>query len=318
MAVASVAQTRVRGRVLLASPHGFCAGVTRAIGAVEEALARYGPPVYVRGQIIHSEHVLRDLEARGAVFVSSGDEVPDGRPCILSAHGVAPAVRAGLADRDLPLIDATCPLVAKVHVEVRRYARAGREVVLIGRRGHEEVEGTAGEAPGRVFVVENEDEVDALPLPRDARVAYTVQTTLAVDDVAQILARLRERFPDLTGPSKDDICYASQNRQAAVKAISGEADVVLVAGARNSSNSNRLVEVARAQGVEAHLVPDAGDLDPAWLEDAAVVGLGAGASAPRSLVDAVLDRLASLGFDRVDVSEVTTETVRFPAVRLPS
>jgi 4-hydroxy-3-methylbut-2-enyl diphosphate reductase len=317
MALATFAETRVR-RVLLASPHGFCAGVDRAIGAVEEALDRYGPPVYVRGQIVHSEHVLRDLEARGAVFVSSADEVPEGRPCILSAHGVSPEIRAGLAGRDLPVIDATCPLVAKVHVEVRRYVRAGRKVVLIGRRGHEEVEGTTGEAPDDVFVVENEAEVDALPLARDAPVAYAVQTTLSVDDVAQILARVRERFSDLTGPSKDDICYASQNRQAAIKAIASEADVVLVAGARNSSNSNRLVEVARAQGVASHLVPDASDIQEDWLDGVEVVGLSAGASAPRSLVDAVLARLASVGFHRVDVTEVTTETVRFPAVRMPA
>jgi 4-hydroxy-3-methylbut-2-enyl diphosphate reductase len=318
MALATSAQTRVRGRVLLASPHGFCAGVERAILAVSDALERYGPPVYVRGQIIHSEHVLRELEERGAVFVASEDEIPDGAPCVLSAHGVAPSVRARVAERDLPVIDATCPLVAKVHVEIRRYARAGRKIVLIGRRGHEEVEGTVGEAPDDVFVVEDETEVDALPFARDAPLAYAVQTTLAVDDVAGILAHLRERFTDLVGPSKDDICYASQNRQAAVKAIAPDVDLVLVAGARNSSNSNRLVEVARAQGVPSHLVPDAADLDPEWLEGAEVVGVSAGASAPRSLIDGLLERLASLGFDRVEVNEVATEAVRFPPARLPA
>jgi 4-hydroxy-3-methylbut-2-enyl diphosphate reductase len=318
MALATSAETRVRGRVVLASPYGFCAGVERAIEAVERALERYGPPVYVRGQIIHSEHVLADLSERGAVFVASEDDVPDGRPCVLSAHGVAPSVRTRLADRDLPVIDATCPLVAKVHVETRRYARAGRTVILIGRRGHDEVVGTVGEAPDSVVVVENEAEVDALPFARDAKLAYTVQTTLSVDDVAQILARLRARFTDLEGPSKDDICYASQNRQAAVKAIASEVDLVLVAGARNSSNSNRLVEVARSQGVPAHLVPATTDLDAEWLEDAGTVGLSAGASAPRSLIDGVLERLASLGFDRVDVAEVATETVRFPQARMPA
>jgi len=303
-------------KVLLALPMGFCAGVERAIDVVERALEEYGAPVYVRGQIVHSEHVIDELSSRGAVFVESEDEIPDGALCILSAHGVAPDVRRRVAARDLRVIDATCPLVAKVHVEVRRYARAGRTIVLIGRRGHEEVEGTLGEAPERTHVVMSEEEIDALPIAADAPVAYVMQTTLAVDDTARLVARLRERFSDLVGPGKDDICYASQNRQAAVKAIAPECDVVLVAGARNSSNSNRLVDVARAQGTAAHLVPDAPALEPAWLERARVVGLGAGASAPRTLVDAVLARLAELGYDHVEQREVARETIVFPPPRV--
>jgi 4-hydroxy-3-methylbut-2-enyl diphosphate reductase len=304
-------------KVLLAMPMGFCAGVDRAIDVVKLALAEYGAPVYVRGQIVHSEHVLDELSARGAIFVDSEDEIPEGAVCILSAHGVAPQVRERVAGRELRVIDATCPLVAKVHVEVRRYARAGRTVVLIGRLGHEEVEGTLGEAPDVTHVVMSEDEIDALPIASDAPVAYAMQTTLSVDDTARLVARLRERFSDLVGPGKDDICYASQNRQAAVKAIAAECDVVLVAGARNSSNSNRLVDVARAQGTVAHLVPDAPALEPAWLDRARVVGVGAGASAPRKLVDAILARLAELGYDDVEEREVTRETVAFPPPRMP-
>ncbi|WP_037411480.1 4-hydroxy-3-methylbut-2-enyl diphosphate reductase [Candidatus Solirubrobacter pratensis] len=305
-------------RVLLAMPLGFCAGVERAVETVERALGEYGAPVYVRGQIVHSEQVLEDLSGRGAVFVDSEEEVPDGAVCILSAHGVAPEVRRRVTARDLRVIDATCPLVAKVHVEVRRYARAGRTVVLIGRRGHEEVEGTVGEAPEYTHVVMSEEEIDALPIAPDAPVAYAMQTTLAVDDAARLVARLRERFSDLIGPGKDDICYASQNRQAAVKAIARECDLVLVAGARNSSNSNRLVDVARAQGTAAHLVPDAPELDSAWLERARVVGVGAGASAPQRLVDAILRRLAELGYEDVEERELMRETVTFRAPRWPS
>jgi 4-hydroxy-3-methylbut-2-en-1-yl diphosphate reductase len=305
-------------KVLLAMPMGFCAGVDRAIDVVKHALEEYGAPVYVRGQIVHSEHVIDELTAGGAVFVDSEDEVPPGAVCILSAHGVAPEVRRRAGERDLRVIDATCPLVAKVHVEVRRYARAGRAIVLIGRRGHEEVEGTLGEAPESTHVVMSEAEIDALPMATDAPVAYAMQTTLSVDDTARLVAKLHERFTDLVGPGKDDICYASQNRQAAVKAIAPECDVVLVAGARNSSNSNRLVEVAQAQGTAAHLVPEAPALEPAWLERARVVGLGAGASAPRTLVDAILARLAELGYDEVEEREVTRETVAFPPPRMPA
>jgi 4-hydroxy-3-methylbut-2-enyl diphosphate reductase len=305
-------------RVLLAMPMGFCAGVERAVDVVERALDEYGAPVYVRGEIVHSGQVLEDLSARGAVFVSSEDQVPDGAVCILSAHGVSPVVKRRVTERDLRVIDATCPLVAKVHVEVRRYARAGRSVVLIGQRGHEEVEGTLGEAPERTHVVMSEQEIDELPIAPDAPVAYAMQTTLAVDDTARLVERLRERFSDLVGPGKDDICYASQNRQAAVKAIARECDVVLVAGARNSSNSNRLVDVARAQGTAAHLVPDAPELQPAWLDRARVVGVGAGASAPSRLVDAILVRLAELGYDDVQERELMRESVSFRPPRWPS
>jgi 4-hydroxy-3-methylbut-2-en-1-yl diphosphate reductase len=307
------------GTVMVAHPHGFCAGVERAIGAVEAALERFGAPVYVRGEIVHSGHVVRTLERRGARFVASEEEVPVGAVCVLSAHGVAPAVRARADARGLRVLDATCPLVAKVHVEVRRYVRAGRTVVLIGRRGHEEVEGVTGEAPeGRVLVVESAAEIDALPVARDAPVAYVTQTTLAVDDVRPLVARLRERFTDIVGPGKDDICYASQNRQAAVKAIAPACDAVLIAGALNSSNSNRLVEVARAAGTPAHLVPDAPALRTEWLDGARVVGLGAGASAPRALVDAILARLAELGYAAPAAPRAGAgETVRFPPPRWP-
>jgi 4-hydroxy-3-methylbut-2-en-1-yl diphosphate reductase len=302
MTVGAMSLDRGSGVVVLAYPQGFCAGVERAVDTVLRALDRYGAPVYVRGEIIHSRHVVDDLERRGACFVPSEE---------------APAVRRNAHRRGLRVVDATCPLVSKVHVEVRRYAREGRTVVLIGRRGHEEVEGTLGEAPQRTHVVADEAEIDALPIPDDAPVAYAVQTTLAVDDTAHLVARLRERFTNLVGPRTDDICYASQNRQAAVKAIAPRCDVVLVAGARNSSNSNRLVEVAEAQGTPAYLVPNAFRIDPVWLGHARVVGLSAGASAPQRLVDATLRRLAGLGFDEVRTHEETTESVRFPPTKLP-
>ncbi|HSI81340.1 MAG TPA: 4-hydroxy-3-methylbut-2-enyl diphosphate reductase [Solirubrobacterales bacterium] len=316
MTIAAARPRQPGGKVLLASPHGFCAGVDRAVEVVERALEAYGPPVYVRGEIIHSGHVISDLERIGARFVASEDEVPEGEVCILSAHGVAPAVKRNAERRRLRVIDATCPLVAKVHVEVRRYVREGRTVILIGRRGHEEVEGTLGEAPESIHVVADEIDIDALAIPPDTPLAYAVQTTLAVDDAAHLIARLRSRFTDIVGPRKDDICYASQNRQAAVKAIAPACDVILIAGARNSSNSNRLVEVARARGTEAHLVPDAADLDPAWLDGAATVGVGAGASAPRPLVDALLARLAEFGYDEIAEHEETTEDVHFPLPRI--
>jgi 4-hydroxy-3-methylbut-2-enyl diphosphate reductase len=315
---ADSAGKRSGGQVLLAYPHGFCAGVERAVATVSDALRRYGAPIYVRGEIIHSQHVVHELSRKGARFVSSEDEIPEGEVCVFSAHGVSPEVRANAERRRLRVIDATCPLVSKVHVEVRRYARQGRQVILIGRRGHDEIQGTIGEAPDDVWVVADEDDIDALPLAADEPVAYAVQTTLAVDDTAHLVARLRERFTDLVGPSKDDICYASQNRQAAVKAIAPRCDVVLVLGARNSSNSNRLVEVARAQGTPAYLVPSSYAFDASWLSGARVVGLSAGASAPQRLVDATLVRLASMGFDEVHAHEEVTETVRFPQPKMPA
>jgi 4-hydroxy-3-methylbut-2-en-1-yl diphosphate reductase len=305
---------------MVAYPHGFCAGVERAIGAVEAALERFGAPVYVRGEIVHSGHVVRGLERLGARFVASEEDVPAGAVCVLSAHGVAPAVRERAHARGLRVVDATCPLVAKVHVEVRRHAHAARYVVIIGRRGHEEVEGVAGEVPPeRVFVVARAADVDALPIPRSAPVGYVTQTTLAIDDVLPLIAHLRARFTDVVGPGKADVCYASQNRQAAVQAIAPRCDVVLIAGARNSSNSNRLVEVARAAGTPAHLVPDAPALRTAWLDGVRVVGFGAGASAPPVLIDAILARLEELGYDAAPAgSEGVAETVRFPAPRLPA
>jgi 4-hydroxy-3-methylbut-2-enyl diphosphate reductase len=304
--------------VLLADPHGFCAGVERAVDTVLSALERYGAPVYVRGEIVHSSHVVHDLERRGARFVTSEDEVPVGAVCVLSAHGVSPAVRDNARRRGLRVVDATCPLVSKVHVEVRRYARHGRTIILIGHRGHEEVEGTIGEVPERTHVVADEADIDALPIPDDAPVAYAVQTTLAVDDTAELVGRLRERFRDLVGPRKDDICYASQNRQAAVKAIAPRCDVVLVGGARNSSNSNRLVEVAEAQGTPSYLVPNALRIDPCWLRGARVIGLSAGASAPRRLVNGMLQRLEDFGFTDVRRHRETTEDVQFPPAKLPA
>jgi 4-hydroxy-3-methylbut-2-enyl diphosphate reductase len=304
--------------VLLAHPHGFCAGVRRAIGAVEEALERYGPPVYVRGEIVHSPYVVAELEERGARFVRSEEEVPKGAICVLSAHGVAPSVRESARRRGLQIVDATCPLVSKVHGEVRRYARAGRKIVLIGRRGHEEIEGTLGEAPEQTWVVKDEEEIRRLPIGRDEPVAYAIQTTLAVDEAMELVRALKARFSDLVGPGKGDICYATQNRQAAVRAVAPKCDLVLVAGARNSSNSNRLVEVARREGTPAYLVPAASVIDPSWLEGVSVVGVSAGASAPRRLVDATLSRLAEHGFDRVRNHLEMTEDVEFNAPRFPA
>jgi 4-hydroxy-3-methylbut-2-enyl diphosphate reductase len=238
--------------------------------------------------------------------------VPDGTTVVFSAHGVAPAVREEAARRELNVIDATCPLVAKVHNEARRFAGRGDTVLLIGHDKHDETEGTLGEVPGRITLVQNPEEAERVQVADPEKVAFLMQTTLAVDDTARLVARLRERFPNLVGPGKDDICYASQNRQAAVKAIAPDCDVVLIAGARNSSNSNRLVDVARAQGTAAHLVPDAPALEPAWLDRARVVGVGAGASAPPRLVDAILARLAELGYDDVEERAITRETISFP------
>jgi len=318
--VTSEAGAAAGGRVLLAEPRGFCAGVVRAIGIVEEALRRYPPPIYVRKEIVHNHHVVRELQERGVVFVDSEAEIPAGAVCVFSAHGVSPAVRHHAAERQLRVIDATCPLVAKVHQETRRYARDGRTILLIGHADHEEVEGTYGEAPDRVIVVADVADVDRLDLPRHEPVAYLTQTTLSVDDTADIIAALRSRFDDLRGPAGDDICYASQNRQVAVKEISTAVDVVLIVGSRNSSNSLRLVEVAARSGAQAHLVPDVTELDEAWLAGAHTVGVSAGASAPEILVDQVLRRLAELGFDRVDVVRTATETVTFgrPSAVMPA
>ncbi|MEU3280009.1 4-hydroxy-3-methylbut-2-enyl diphosphate reductase [Streptomyces antibioticus] len=297
--------------VVLAEPRSFCAGVQRAIDIVEAALERFGPPVYVRKQIVHNEHVVRDLENRGARFVDSEDEVPVGAVCVFSAHGVSPAVRRGAADRELQVIDATCPLVSKVHQESRRFAEDRRTILLIGHAEHEEVEGTYGEAPERTLIVGTVDEVHALDLPRDAPVAYLTQTTLALDETREIIEAMEERFDDLRGPGGDDICYASQNRQNAVKAVAARTGLVLVVGSTNSSNSVRMVEVARDAGTPAHLVPSPDDLDESWLDGVDSVGVSAGASAPGSLVSGLLRRLAALGYATVEIERTATEDIVF-------
>ncbi|MEU8244685.1 4-hydroxy-3-methylbut-2-enyl diphosphate reductase [Nonomuraea sp. NPDC048916] len=293
--------------VLTASPRSFCAGVERAIEIVELALERHGPPVYVRKQIVHNEHVVRELERRGAVFVDELDEVPSGAVTVFSAHGVAPSVREEAGRRDLRVIDATCPLVAKVHAEARRFAGRGRLVVLIGHAGHEEVEGTLGEVPGSVLV---EDVGEVAELPADRPVAYLMQTTLAADEAEEVAAAIRHRFPDAEGPPQDDICYATTNRQAAVRAVADLADLVLVVGSANSSNSQRLVEVA-GRRAPAYLIDDPGDIALEWLAGVGTVGLTAGASAPPSLVDAVVTALGGLGAVTVEERRVAEETIRF-------
>ena len=274
-------------RVLLASPRGYCAGVERAVETVERALALYGPPVYVRKQIVHNAHVVRELEARGAVFVEEETDVPRGETVVLSAHGVAPTVYRNAAERGLNTIDATCPLVTKVHVEARRYAAEGYTVVLVGHAGHEEVVGTMGEAPEATVLVQSVEDAEKLVLEPDAKLAYITQTTLSVDETGEIIAALRRRFPQIQAPRKEDICYATSNRQWAVKEMLPEIDLLLVIGSRNSSNSNRLVEVARVGGVPAHLIDDERDIQEDWLEGVETVGVTSGASAPETLVERV-------------------------------
>ena len=302
-------------RVLLASPRGYCAGVERAIETVERALEEYGAPVYVRKQIVHNSYVVRELRERGAIFVDSEDEVPEGALIVFSAHGVAPAVRANAARRGLETIDATCPLVTKVHSEARRYAGAGYTVVLVGHAGHEEVEGTMGEAPGSIVLVESVDDVRRLRVSDPERVAYVTQTTLSVDETAEIVAALRRRFPQAHAPEKEDICYATTNRQQAVKELLAHVDVLLVIGSDNSSNSKRLVEVARAAGVPAYLVDRADEVDEAWLADAETVGLTAGASAPELLVEEACDWFRERGVVEICELKPARENVFF---RLPA
>jgi 4-hydroxy-3-methylbut-2-enyl diphosphate reductase len=301
--------------VLLAGPRSFCAGVDRAIEIVELALQQRGAPVYVRKQIVHNEHVVAGLRERGAVFVDELDEVPEGASVVFSAHGVSPAVRAAAAERRLDVVDATCPLVAKVHSEVRRYAARDATVFLIGHHNHEEVVGTVGEAPGNVVVVDSEADADAAAAADPDNVAYVMQTTLAVDEAQRIAGRLRDRFPALVAPRSDDICYATSNRQLAVRDIAADADLVLVVGSVNSSNSQRLVEVARRAGAAAHLVDDAGDVELSWLADAGRVGITAGASAPPHLVDDLVHCLAGLG--PIEMHETTSveENVTFTLPR---
>jgi 4-hydroxy-3-methylbut-2-enyl diphosphate reductase len=280
--------------VLLANPRGFCAGVDRAIEIVEIALERFGPPVYVRHEIVHNRYVVADLRAKGAVFVEDPADVPPGSLLVFSAHGVSPAVREAAAMRDLRVIDATCPLVTKVHVETKRMAREGYDIVLVGHEGHVEVEGTMGHAPERIHLVQAPEDVAALALAPDAKVGCVTQTTLSVDDTREVQDALRARFPEVALPRKDDICYATQNRQNAVKELTGRADVVIVVGAPESSNSSRLVELAAKAGIASYLVQDAGDIEPGWLEAARCVGVTAGASAPEILVERVTRRIAEL------------------------
>jgi 4-hydroxy-3-methylbut-2-en-1-yl diphosphate reductase len=302
-------------KVLLASPRGYCAGVERAIETVEKALGLYGPPVYVRKQIVHNLHVVRDLEARGAVFVEDENDVPEGETVVFSAHGIAPSVRANSAARNLSTIDATCPLVTKVHVQARRYAAAGYTIVFIGHAGHEEVVGTIGEAPDATVLVESVADVDALTFGPDAKLAYLTQTTLSVDETGDIITALRRRFPSIYAPKKEDICYATSNRQWAVKEMIAEIDLLLVVGSRNSSNSNRLVEVARAGGVGGQLIDDETDIDEAWLRGVEVVGLTSGASAPEKLVERVCDWFRERGVSQIEPFRLVDEDVEF---RLPT
>ena len=301
-------------RVLLASPRGYCAGVERAVETVERALEHYGAPVYVRKQIVHNIHVVRDLEARGAIFVEEETDAPRGATVVYSAHGVAPSVHESSRALGHDVIDATCPLVTKVHVQAKRYAAAGYTVLLIGHEGHEEVVGTMGEAPDATILVQDVAEAEALDLPADARVAYVTQTTLSVDETAEIIGTLRRRFPAIVGPKKEDICYATSNRQWAVKDMLDHIDLLLVIGSRNSSNSNRLVDVARAADVPAHLIDDETEIDAAWLEGIETVGITSGASAPERLVARVCDWFRERGIEEIEPYRMVDEDVTF---RLP-
>jgi 4-hydroxy-3-methylbut-2-en-1-yl diphosphate reductase len=298
-------------KLLLAAPRGYCAGVDRAVQTVERALEIHGAPVYVRKEIVHNKHVVAGLTERGAIFVDEQTEVPEGAVCVFSAHGVAPSVRSGAEERGLRTIDATCPLVTKVHREAVRFAADGYTIVLIGHDGHEEVEGTMGEAPEQIVLVRDEDDVDALEIEKDERIAYVTQTTLAVDETSSIIARLRERFPHIVGPRTDDICYATTNRQAVVKQMAGDCDLMLIIGSSNSSNSVRLVEVARDCGTEAHLVDNAGEVQEEWLQDRRVVGISSGASAPENLVQELVEFFRARGVSDISEFEVIREDVRF-------
>ncbi len=299
-------------KLLLAAPRGYCAGVDRAVQTVERALELHGAPVYVRKEIVHNKHVVEKLRERGAIFVDELDDtVPEGALTVFSAHGVSPAVHADADRRGLRTIDATCPLVTKVHREAVKFAADGYTIVLIGHSGHEEVEGTMGEAPEHIVLVETEEDVDRLEISDPEKVAYISQTTLSVDETRAIIARLRERFPSITGPRTDDICYATTNRQAAVKAMAAECDLVLVIGSQNSSNSQRLVEVAREYGADSYLIDNAGQVREEWLEGKRVVGISSGASAPEELVDALIAFFRERGVEDVSEFEVVREDVRF-------
>jgi 4-hydroxy-3-methylbut-2-en-1-yl diphosphate reductase len=298
-------------KLLLASPRGYCAGVDRAVQTVERALEIHGPPVYVRKEIVHNKHVVEQLRSRGAIFVDQETEVPEGSVTVFSAHGVAPSVHANAKARGLDTIDATCPLVTKVHVEARRFAEDGYTIVLVGHAGHEEVEGTMGEAPDSIVLVQSEQDVDQLRVADPEKVAYVTQTTLSVEETGVIIARLRERFPSIVGPRTDDICYATTNRQAAVRQMAASCDLVLVIGSRNSSNSVRLVEVAQDNGIEAHLIDNASEVREQWLDGKRTVGISSGASAPEELVQELVDLFRARGVDDVSELQVTREDVRF-------
>ena len=298
-------------KIFLLKPRGFCAGVVRAIDVVKIALDLYGPPVYVRKEIVHNKHVVDELREAGAIFVEELDEVPAGARAIFSAHGVAPSVRRQAKERHLGVIDATCPLVTKVHLEAVRFARDGYSIVLIGHKDHDEVIGTLGEVPGRSYLVETVEDVDRLELPDSTRVRYLTQTTLSLDETRDLVSRLKERFPHLQGPPAQDICYATENRQMAVKAISEAIDLLLVVGSENSSNSKRLVEVGDNFGVRSHLVNDCSDVDTAWLDGVKNVGVTAGASAPEHLVRSLIEFLRGHGFRQMEEIELVDEDVRF-------
>jgi 4-hydroxy-3-methylbut-2-enyl diphosphate reductase len=298
-------------RVVLAQPRGFCAGVERAIEIVERAIEKYGPPIYVRHEIVHNRHVVERLRAKGAHFVDELDEIPPGSVTIFSAHGVSSAVENAAARRDLPVIDATCPLVSKVHSEGQRYANQDREIILIGHAGHPEIEGTMGRINGKVHLISRAEEVARLKVSDPDKLAFITQTTLSVDDTRAVIDALRERFPTIVGPDTKDICYATQNRQRAARELALDVDVVLVVGAANSSNSNRLRELAAEQGVPAYLIADADALDPRWVEGVESVGITAGASAPAELVQQLIDRLRELADVELSTLPGITENVRF-------
>jgi 4-hydroxy-3-methylbut-2-enyl diphosphate reductase len=297
--------------LLLLKPRGFCAGVVRAIDIVRIALEAFGPPIYVRKEIVHNRFVVEELQAKGAIFVDSVDEVPNGERVIYSAHGVSPEVREASETRGLRVIDATCPLVTKVHVEAVKFAKEGYSLILIGHRDHDEVIGTLGEAPLVTQVVGSPEQVESLTLPDPDRVAYLTQTTLSLDETKDIIAALRRKFPNIQGPHAQDICYATENRQVAVKQVASDADLLLVVGSDNSSNSNRLVEVARNLGTSSHLIDSFRNIQPEWLEGVKTIALTAGASAPECLVEEVVKFLATKGFNNVNEVEVMPENVRF-------
>jgi len=296
---------------LLAAPRGYCAGVDRAVQTVEHALDIHGKPVYVRKEIVHNKHVVEQLEKRGAIFVEEETEVPEGELVVFSAHGVAPSVHENAKDRSLRTIDATCPLVTKVHVEARKFADEGYTIVLVGHEGHEEVEGTTGEAPDSIILVQTVEDAEALEVEDPTRIAYITQTTLSVDETSEIIAKLKERFPEITGPKTDDICYATTNRQRAVKELAKHCDLVLVIGSTNSSNSNRLVEVARELGCDSYLIDNHTEVEEAWLEGMKTVGITSGASAPEELVDSLVGFFKDRGVEDIDELRVVDEDVRF-------